>query len=55
MVVTIIDILWKKQNTRDSECRNCSLEMGEGVLGIKESNKRCDPLSYYETFMEELR
>lgn len=30
-------------------------EMGEGVLGIKESSKRCDPLSYYETFMEELR
>lgn len=27
MVVTIIDILWKKQNTGDSECRNCSLEM----------------------------
>ena len=25
--VTIIDILWKKQNTGDSECRNCSLEM----------------------------
>lgn len=30
-------------------------ETGEGVLGIKESSKRCDPLSYYETFMEELR
>lgn len=50
MVVTIIDILWEKQNTGDSECRNCSLEMlvraahkemGEGVLGIKESSKRC--------------
>ena len=30
-------------------------EMGDGVLEIKKSNKRSDPLSYYETFMEELK